>query len=159
MCYSWRFIYFSCMCVIVSKLHCIFAKENGMTKLASHYHICSLADKIGRYMWQNSVSILSLGLISHLHSIIVPKLLFLIKTKYSWNRPLKEKYLGDARYYEIKKKNSLQGRKVNPSSKWIPPDQSLLNMKILRSTFTDDEFSWSLLRTSGSIIIRLEAYR
>ena len=54
-----------------------------------------------------------------------------------YNRPLREKSLGEARYNVLKtrKKDSL-GKKVYPSSKSLPPDQSSLKMKILRSTFT-----------------------
>ena len=53
-----------------------------------------------------------------------------------YNRPLKEKTLGEARYNILKtKKNDSKGRTIYPSSKSLPPDQSSLKMKILRSTF------------------------
>ena len=53
-----------------------------------------------------------------------------------YNRPLKEKTLGEARYNILKtKKKDSKGRTIYPSSKSLPPDQSSLKMKILRSTF------------------------
>ena len=53
-----------------------------------------------------------------------------------YNRPAKEKTLGDARYNMIKtKKKDSKGQKKFPTSKSLPPDHSSLKMKILRSTY------------------------
>ena len=53
-----------------------------------------------------------------------------------YNRPLKEKSLGEARYNMLKtKKKDKTGKIIYPSSKSLAPDQSSLKMKILRSTF------------------------
>ena len=63
-----------------------------------------------------------------------------------YNRPLKDKTLGDARYNMLKtgKKDS-KGRKIYPSSKSLPPDESSLKMKVLRSTFVTHCMSNCLL--------------
>ena len=54
-----------------------------------------------------------------------------------YNRPLKEKFLGEAccNVLKTRKKYSL-GKKIYQSSKSLPPDQRSLMMKILPSAFT-----------------------